>query len=183
MQNGRHMMKEKIHAAKVWLDKAEQSYENESDAKGYLQLMVARAEMQHLSERTPFWMTKRGIFAIAIGLGAFLSLSLWGYGRYTESITPPPFTPVEIEQGTSPTVVGHSLSAPVETTPPKEAVVKATVAPVQEGSVEPVYTSVEVSSPVVAAPVSHPEPVVVEPIMSSREIQRAVQEGSRSLRE
>ncbi|MDY3974469.1 hypothetical protein [uncultured Veillonella sp.] len=44
-------MEKKIRSVKTWLDKAEQAYADDSTAKGQLQLMLAKAEMQHLDEQ------------------------------------------------------------------------------------------------------------------------------------
>lgn len=44
-------MEKKIRSVKTWLDKAEQAYADDSTAKGQLQLMLAKAEMQHLGEQ------------------------------------------------------------------------------------------------------------------------------------
>lgn len=41
----------RVKAARMWLEKAEQSYGNESSLKGELNLMLALAEMQKLKER------------------------------------------------------------------------------------------------------------------------------------
>lgn len=46
---------EKIHSVKKWLEKAEDSYDNASKARGELNLIMAKAEMQHLEENNkPF---------------------------------------------------------------------------------------------------------------------------------
>lgn len=44
-------MEKRIHSVKSWLDKAERSYADDASARGNLQLLLAQAEMQHLSER------------------------------------------------------------------------------------------------------------------------------------
>lgn len=44
-------MEKKIRSVKTWLDRAEQAYADDSTAKGQLQLMLAKAEMQHLDEQ------------------------------------------------------------------------------------------------------------------------------------
>lgn len=49
------LIKEKIHSVKTWLDKAESSYDDDSKAKGELNILMAKAEMQHLEEKNkPF---------------------------------------------------------------------------------------------------------------------------------
>lgn len=50
MKNGNNKLCNKIRSVKSWLSKAEDSFGNENELQGELNLLLAEAEMQHLRE-------------------------------------------------------------------------------------------------------------------------------------
>lgn len=79
-------MIKQIQSIRSWLEKAEQSYEKESDMKGELQLMVARAEMAKLQENSSSskWTYQ---WWIVMSLGLFISICVWMYTISSMSTT------------------------------------------------------------------------------------------------
>lgn len=64
-------IKRKIHNVKEWLNSAEDSFKQDQDIKGQLNLMLAQAEMQTLSKANDKWYKRRiyvALLAITIAL-------------------------------------------------------------------------------------------------------------------
>lgn len=73
MSEGRNKLKKHIRAAKEWLGAAEKSLDRQEDVKGDLNVMLAKAELQHASEMTSeagavFWAKKIIPLLIAVSL-------------------------------------------------------------------------------------------------------------------
>ena len=68
----------RVKSVKKWLDKAENSYLNNKDISGELNLMMAQAEMQRLKETHPHEKAKRwGIRLSAMAAAAVLFISVF----------------------------------------------------------------------------------------------------------
>lgn len=112
-------MEKRIRSVKTWLDKAEQAYADDSTTKGQLQLMLAKAELQHLDEKhTPTLWQRIGYWPVVIGIIIVLSGT---YYVWQQSAVPkmPATNSVELlqesEQKSNGTAGTTTLSAP-ETT-------------------------------------------------------------------
>ncbi len=92
----------KIKAIKRWLEKAEQSYDDNAEAKGDLQLLLAQAEMKHLQEQGGN--RSKSLFRVGIAVSCFIVII---GGWYYKSQTPPlkegaSWTPLEAGKMVSP---------------------------------------------------------------------------------
>lgn len=167
-------IKEKIHSVKTWLDKAENSYDDNSKAKGELNILMAKAEMQHLEENNkPFvkGYTLLGIpfmfFAIAI-----LAMSLWTKGTPTESNNL-----VEVNQSEEHIATTWNKGTQENTLFVKE--LKLDFTPLEEVNEYKAVTLPDVNKKTV-------EPVLAtsnkRKIMNANDVKKAVYEANRSLR-
>lgn len=169
---------EQVQAAKIWLEKAEQSFENQSAIKGELNLMLAEAEMKHLrkGKKKRSWRTL-SIAAVLIicGIGGLL------WQGYTHRVQP---TLPAISQGAKKTEAPAKQLAPVESSVTSEAVSneKRTI------EIEPEVTN---ETPILQADTGHEEtssdpvdytPPAAEPVLTNQQFQQAVQDARHSLR-
>ena len=75
MPKGRNELKKHVRAAKEWLGEAEQSLDMEENVRGDLNVMLAKAELQHASEITSetqaiMWLKRLLPIFVAAGLVA-----------------------------------------------------------------------------------------------------------------
>lgn len=176
----------RIHSIKSWLDKAEQSYEQEAAMKGELQLMLARAELQRLDEDRVRETHKYSRWLV-ICLAIFMAACAWMYYD-TAMVTPSkvmqsedvtsPEKKVETKAITVPTAgMGETLSG--ESYKTEQSVVTKTATPYREplnesgasSVTEPVSTSAMIK-----------ENGSSSDIISSNDIQQAVRDGGKVLR-
>ena len=159
----------RVKSVKRWLDKAENSYSNNKDISGELNLMMAQAEMQRLKETHPHEKAKRwGIRLSAMAAAAVLFI------------------------GFSNLFSANADKSPVisrETTVSKEEVPKVPEVPedknlVLSETVQPAVAATESSNtdPVPTKSIQTEAPAPVLPVMSQSEIQSVVGEAGRALR-
>lgn len=81
----KHSQRDTVHrvrAVRSWLEKAEASFDKESDIKGELNLMLAEAEMKNLRKHHPVskgWLrTGAVITALFLALGGWYGFHLYG---------------------------------------------------------------------------------------------------------
>lgn len=159
----------RVKSVKRWLDKAENSYSNNKDISGELNLMMAQAEMQRLKETHPHEKAKRwGIRLSAMAAAAVLFI------------------------GFSNLFSANADKSPVisrETTVSKEEVPKVPEVPedknlVLSETVQPTVAATESSNtdPVPTKSIQTEAPAPVLPVMSQSEIQSVVGEAGRALR-
>ena len=159
----------RVKSVKKWLDKAENSYLNNKDISGELNLMMAQAEMQRLKETHPHEKAKRwGIRLSAMAAAAVLFI------------------------GFSNLFSANADKSPVisrETTVSKEEVPKVPEVPedknlVLSETVQPAVAATESSNtdPVPTKSIQTEAPAPVLPVMSQSEIQSVVGEAGRALR-
>ena len=159
----------RVKSVKRWLDKAENSYSNNKDISGELNLMMAQAEMQRLKETHPHEKAKKwGIRLSAMAAAAVLFI------------------------GFSNLFSANADKSPVisrETTVSKEEVPKAPEVPedknlVLSETVQPAVAATESSNtdPVPTKSIQTEAPAPVLPVMSQSEIQSVVGEAGRALR-
>lgn len=159
----------RVKSVKKWLDKAENSYSNNKDISGELNLMMAQAEMQRLKETHPHEKAKKwGIRLSAMAAAAVLFI------------------------GFSNLFSANADKSPVisrETTVSKEEVPKVPEVPedknlVLSETVQPAVAATESSNtdPVPTKSIQTEAPAPVLPVMSQSEIQSVVGEAGRALR-
>lgn len=159
----------RVKSVKRWLDKAENSYSNNKDISGELNLMMAQAEMQRLKETHPHEKAKRwGIRLSAMAAAAVLFI------------------------GFSNLFSANADKSPVisrETTVSKEEVPKVPEVPedknlVLSETVQPAVAATESSNtdPIPTKSIQTEAPAPVLPVMSQSEIQSVVGEAGRALR-
>lgn len=159
----------RVKSVKRWLDKAENSYSNNKDISGELNLMMAQAEMQRLKETHPYEKAKKwGIRLSAMAAAAVLFI------------------------GFSNLFSANADKSPVisrETTVSKEEVPKVPEVPedknlVLSETVQPAVAATESSNtdPVPTKSIQTEAPAPVLPVMSQSEIQSVVGEAGRALR-
>ena len=159
----------RVKSVKRWLDKAENSYSNNKDISGELNLMMAQAEMQRLKETHPHEKAKKwGIRLSAMAAAAVLFI------------------------GFSNLFSANADKSPVisrETTVSKEEVPKVPEVPedknlVLSETVQPAVAATESSNtdPVPTKSIHTEAPAPVLPVMSQSEIQSVVGEAGRALR-
>lgn len=153
----------RVKSVKRWLDKAENSYSNNKDISGELNLMMAQAEMQRLKETHPHEKAKKwGIRLSAMAAAAVLFI------------------------GFSNLFSANADKSPVisrETTVSKEEVPKDKNLVLPE-TVQPTVAATESSNtdPVPTKSIQTEAPAPVLPVMSQSEIQSVVGEAGRALR-
>lgn len=159
----------RVKSVKRWLDKAENSYSNNKDISGELNLMMAQAEMQRLKETHPHEKAKKwGIRLSAMAAAAVLFI------------------------GFSNLFSANADKSPVisrETTVSKEEVPKVPEVPedknlVLSETVQPAVAATESSNtdPVPTKSIQTEAPAPVLPVMSQSEIQSVVGEAGCALR-
>ena len=159
----------RVKSVKRWLDKAENSYSNNKDISGELNLMMAQAEMQRLKETHPHEKAKKwGIRLSAMAAAAVLFI------------------------GFSNLFSANADKSPVisrETTVSKEEVPKVPEVPEDKNlvlpeTVQPTVAATESSNtdPVPTKSIQTEAPAPVLPVMSQSEIQSVVGEAGRALR-
>ena len=159
----------RVKSVKRWLDKAENSYSNNKDISGELNLMMAQAEMQRLKETKQKKKAKKwGIRLSAMAAAAVLFI------------------------GFSNLFSANADKSPVisrETTVSKEEVPKVPEVPedknlVLSETVQPAVAATESSNtdPVPTKSIQTEAPAPVLPVMSQSEIQSVVGEAGRALR-
>ena len=159
----------RVKSVKKWLDKAENSYSNNKDISGELNLMMAQAEMQRLKETHSHEKAKKwGIRFSAMAAAAVLFI---GFNNLFSA---------------------NADKSPVisrETTVSKEEVPKVPKVPedknlVLSETVQPTVAATESSNtdPVPTKSIQTEAPAPVLPVMSQSEIQSVVGEAGRALR-
>lgn len=186
----KHSQRDTVHrvrAVRSWLEKAEASFDEESDIKGELNLMLAEAEMKNLRKHHP--VSRNWLRAGAMVTAFFLALGGW----YAFRLTGPEERPPAVEAVVQDTAAGNEAGQdPVDTAAPVAEPVPAgsVQPPVQEGTVppaapagdeppvQPAATAAAVPEPPAAAPVR----VERKAVLSDRQVQATVQEARHTLR-
>ena len=124
----KHSQRDTVHrvrAVRSWLEKAEASFDEESDIKGELNLMLAEAEMKNLRKHHP--VSRNWLRAGAMVTSFFLALGGW----YAFRLTGPEERPPAVEAVVQETAAGNEADRdPVDTAAP-------VAEPVPAGSVQP----------------------------------------------
>ena len=88
LKNERTKMRDKIRFTKLWLTKAEKSFDDKNDLFGELNLLLAEAELKHLSERKQTRQRKLLAFLVAMCLSGvvFGMYSLYDTKVYSKTV-------------------------------------------------------------------------------------------------
>lgn len=156
----------RVKSVKRWLDKAENSYSNNKDISGELNLMMAQAEMQRLKETHPHEKAKKwGIRLSAMAAAAVLFIGFSNLFSANADKSPVISRETTVSKEEVPKVREDKNLVFSETVQP-------TVAATESSNTDPVPTkSIQTEAP---APVL--------PVMSQSEIQSVVGEAGRALR-
>ena len=182
----KHSTKSRLRSARQWLVRAEQSFEKNRDIRGELDLLLAKAELQHVQEnkQSKGWRYKSALLrhGLAFGLAVFIAAAGIGGAAYwtmqeREKATPIPLASQE----------KFNVPAKMETTfsvrphQPEVSPVPgpAPAAPVQaEALTAPVAATVTRENGSAVRSVPNAQPATV----SQAEMQRLVREAGKSLR-
>lgn len=156
----------RVKSVKKWLDKAENSYLNNKDISGELNLMMAQAEMQRLKETHSHEKAKKwGIRLSAMAAAAVLFIGFSNLFSANADKSPVISWETTVSKEEVPKVPEDKNLVLSETVQP-------TVAATESSNTDPVPTkSIQTEAP---APVL--------PVMSQSEIQSVVGEAGRALR-
>lgn len=195
----KHSQRDTIHrvrAVRSWLEKAEASFDKESDIKGELNLMLAEAEMKNLRKHHPVskgWLrTGAVITALFLALGGWYGFHLYGQGASPPvmgTVTPAPAAGKAAGQGSAAKAAPAAEPVPAEEVPPPAPAIPAPpaepAAPATPDRDEPMVQPAATAVTAPATPVqSAPAPVRIETkaVLSDRQVQATVQEARHTLR-
>jgi len=177
-----HMIKH-LRSAKIWLARAEESFDKDSDIRGELDLFLAQAELQHAREKnlSRNWRYKYPLIRQALSLILALIIVGGGYGAYWlysdryVAVPVPPLVvsePVRIPENKVIQAVVFDQSRMPDPSP-VEPVVTSSVA---LRPTAPVVKPAEIKPQTVAAP------VVKEKLLSPEEMEKVIRVAEKSLR-
>ena len=153
----------RVKSVKRWLDKAENSYSNNKDISGELNLMMAQAEMQRLKETHPPEIAKKwGIRLSAMAAAAVLFI---GFSNLFSA-----------NADKSPVISRETTVSKEEVPEDKNLVLSETVRPTVAA------TESSNTDPIPTKSIQTEAPAPVLPVMSQSEIQSVVGEAGRALR-
>lgn len=177
-----------VRSAKKWLEKAEQSFDNQSTVKGELNLMLAEAEMKNLRKQRG---TRSRLRTAAIGLLCMCCLcgTLW-MQRHTEANRSIPIKRqpvVETQTAAMPEPMPAATQQETTMSDTSRESDSMTISRREERPVDTPMLQVEtdrhVSSEVTTSPpVAHKTVPPAKPVLTERQMQEAVQDARRSLR-
>lgn len=179
----KHSQRDTVHrvrAVRSWLEKAEASFDEESDIKGELNLMLAEAEMKNLRKHHP--VSKGWLRTGAVITALFLALGGWyGFHLYGQGASPPVMGTVTPAPAAEP-VPAEEVPPPAQAIPAPPAEPAAPATPDRdEPMVQPAATAVTApATPVQSAPA--PVRTETKAVLSDRQVQATVQEARHTLR-
>lgn len=179
----KHSQRDTVHrvrAVRSWLEKAEASFDKESDIKGELNLMLAEAEMKNLRKHHP--VSKGWLRTGAVITALFLALGGWyGFHLYGQGASPPVMGTVTPAPAAEP-VPAEEVPPPAQAIPAPPAEPAAPATPDRdEPMVQPAATAVTApATPVQSAPA--PVRTETKAVLSDRQVQATVQEARHTLR-
>ena len=193
----KHSQRDTVHrvrAVRSWLEKAEASFDKESDIKGELNLMLAEAEMKNLRKHHPVskgWLrTGAVITALFLVLGGWYGFHLYGQGATPTvmgTATHEPAAGKESGQDSAAKAAPATEPVPAEAVrpPAQQAIPAPPVEPAapatpdrDEPTVQPAATAVTEPKPPAPAPVR----TETKAVLSDRQVQATVQEARHTLR-
>ena len=131
----KHSQRDTVHrvrAVRSWLEKAEASFDKESDIKGELNLMLAEAEMKNLRKHHPvskvFLLTVAVMTALFLALGGWYGFHLYGQGASLPvmgTVTTAPAAGKAADQGSAAKAAPAAEPVPAEVVPPPAQAIPA----------------------------------------------------------
>ena len=194
MEKRRRPVDRQIHTVRTWLDKAEKSYASDASTKGQMQLLLAKAEMQHLDEqqtlmgvrRSSLWMGFFGTMAVLGVVGALYWQPLVESKPANITVSPIVQVPWETKETKDPSLateknwLQQSWPRQEFTSTDQKNFFERKPAQV-EAKVEPEVVSTN-GEATYRAPAETMAVKTVQPVVNQKEIQRAVQAWGKSLR-
>lgn len=181
----------RVRAVRSWLEKAEASFDEESDIKGELNLMLAEAEMKNLRKHHP--VSKGLLRACAVVMALCLAGGSWYVFRLPvqEELAPPARAAVHERQPVNdsgeprdaePTEAAQPIpdggtTLPAREVPPPDAEIAPATSPAGEEPAQPPATPAAPAPEATAPSVREPKAV-----LSDRQVQATVQEARHTLR-
>lgn len=176
----------RVRSAKAWLERAEESFDKQADVRGELNLMLAEAEMKNLRKNCKHGHKLR--MAASILTILLVGLCVWQVQGIRQTA---PALPVRTEKAASTVAEEQKTIPPVPETitekvqaeePSTPSTASARIDKTETLSENiPDETGKEAAGEQAAAPVSHTQPAPAR-VMTDREVQAAVQDARRSLR-
>lgn len=186
MADSKNHISRHLQSAKAWLDRAEDSFDKDSDVRGELNLLLAQAELQRVREvnRSGRWRWKYPVLkqGLAVSLAVLLAAGgFYWWDKQSVSVEPVPMAAgeriVTIEKPTA-LETGRALSP--ATAVPLVPVAAAPAKPSQETeAAERSRTSVTVTT---NRPVSTPPSQTKEVRLAPDEMQQLIRAAGKSLR-
>lgn len=177
-----------VRSAKKWLEKAEQSFDNQSTVKGELNLMLAEAEMKNLRKQCGNHSRLHAVVAVLLCIGCLCG-TLW-IQRHTGANRPVPIEkrPVvetqaaavsePIPAGSQPETIVSDMPNKSDNTTSSSREERPADAPILQVETERHVSSNETTPP----PVTHKAVPSAKPVLTERQMQEVVQDARRSLR-
>ncbi|MEN6412091.1 MAG: hypothetical protein ABFC84_04900 [Veillonellales bacterium] len=107
MAEFKHHMFQRLHSARQWLNRAEESFDKDRDIRAELDLMLAQAELQHVKEasRSRQWRYKYPLLRQGLAFGLALTVISAGIGgasyfwHQQQSVLP---VPIAVQENSRP---------------------------------------------------------------------------------
>ena len=173
-------------SAKVWLEKAERSFNSQSDIQGELNLMLAEAEMKNLRKKKRRTLGKRiAIVTAALGIILIGTSAFLAQRRPVDTALPPPAQTVRLAPPTAVTETAPPLPGK-SSVPLAPLSMQAVTVTMPEAQTVPEPAPLPQAQPAPEAPhqtsTTEPAAPAAEPVLSDQQVQAAVQDARHTLR-
>lgn len=179
-------MADHVRSAKVWLEKAERSFNSQSDIQGELNLMLAEAEMKNLRKKKRRTLGKRiAIVTAALGIILIGTSAFLAQRRPVDTALPPPAQTVRLAPPTAVTETAPPLPGK-SSVPLAPLSMQAVTVTMPETQTVPEPAPLPQAQPAPEAPhqtsTTEPAAPAAEPVLSDQQVQAAVQDARHTLR-
>lgn len=179
-------MADHVRSAKVWLEKAERSFNSQSDIQGELNLMLAEAEMKNLRKKKRRTLGKRiAIVTAALGIILIGTSAFLAQRRPVDTALPPPAQTVRLAPPTAVTETAPPLPGK-SSVPLAPLSMQAVTVTMPEAQTVPEPAPLPQAQPAPEAPhqtsTTEPAAPAAEPVLSDQQVQAAVQDARHTLR-
>ncbi|MBP2649979.1 MAG: hypothetical protein H6Q74_804 [Firmicutes bacterium] len=187
-----------LRSAKIWLARAEESFDNDSDVRGELNLFLAQAELQHAREKnlSQRWQYKYPLIRHVLSVALAMVFVFGGYGAYQLAIRQPSMTSAPSLAVNEPMTVSESkVAQAVVAVNPADAETSAVPVTAQTTNQptlsEPPVGPVVINSPALSSPtvtvaeVKHQSAATSaakEKLLSPDEMEKVIRAAEKSLR-
>ena len=179
-------MADHVRSAKVWLEKAERSFNSQSDIQGELNLMLAEAEMKNLRKKKRRTLGKRiAIVTAALGIILIGTSAFLAQRRPVDTALPPPAQTVRLAPPTAVTETAPPLPGK-SSVPLAPLSMQAVTVTMPEAQTVPEPAPLPQAQPAPEAPhqtsTTEPAAPAADPVLSDQQVQAAVQDARHTLR-